>query len=118
MLNEIRRGQIYFADMPARYGSEQGGFRPVLIIQNDVGNRYSPTTLVAPLTSSKTKRNLPTHVVLNGDRHNLNNDSTVLLEQVSVIDKSRLKGYVTYLDDSKMREINTALSVSFGIMAA
>ena len=113
--NELKKGQIYYAEMPDAYGSEQGGFRPVLILQNNVGNKYSPTTQVAPLTSRKTKRKLPTHVFLEADRSKLKQDSTILVEQIRTIDKSRLRGYLSCVDESIMLEINTAISISFGL---
>ena len=112
---EVKRGQVYFAEMPGAFGSEQGGYRPVVIIQNNVGNRFSRTTLIAPLTTSRTKRKLPTHVLIKARENGLEDDSLVLLEQVRVIDKARLKKYVTYLSDLQMTEINAAISVSFGI---
>ena len=112
---QIQKGQIYFADMPDAYGSEQGGRRPVIIIQNNVGNKYSTTTLIAPLTTSKTKHTLPTHVLIKAGSNGLKYDSTVLLEQVRVVDKRRLRDYVTYIDEGKMNEINSAISVSFGL---
>lgn len=115
---KIKRGQIYFAELPAGYGSEQDGLRPVLIIQNDTGNRYSPTTLVAPLTTSKMQKRLPTHVFLEACQSNLKYDSKVLLEQIRVIDKARLQSLITYLGESKMLEVDAAISVSFGLSAA
>ena len=117
MLKSVKRGQIYFAELPETRGSEQRGTRPVLVIQNDVGNRRSSTTLIAPLTSRVNKKRLSTHVSLKASENDLKCDSIVLLEQSRVIDKSRLRNYVTFLDESKMSEINVAILVSFGIAA-
>ena len=117
MLNsqEVKRGQIYYADMPDSFGSEQGGHRPVLIIQNNMVNKYSGTTLIAPLTTKRANSRLPTHVFVKAKEHSLACDSTALLEQVRVIDRARLKNYITHLDHSRMLEVNAAISVSFGM---
>jgi len=116
---QCKRGEIYYCDLGTGYGSEQGGnVRPVICVQNNVGNAHSGTTIIAPLTSSKTKKKLPTHVYLKKEENNLDCDSIILLEQVRVIDKSRLKNYVTYLDESKMSAINRALAISCGLMDA
>lgn len=114
--NLVKRGDIYYAELDC-FGSEQGGFRPVLVIQNDIGNKYSPTTLIAPITASATKRQLPTHVVINASEAGLNKDSTVLLEQSRVVDKNRLQKKVSYLDNNKMCEVDNAIAISFGLAA-
>ncbi len=116
----IRRGDIYYADLSPVIGSEQGGLRPVLIIQNDVGNRYSPTVIAAAITSKTGKTKLPTHIdVRHGDELQplgLARDSVILLEQVRTIDKQRLKERMGHLDESTMERVNSAISVSFGLM--
>ena len=109
-----KRGEIYFADLSPVVGSEQGGIRPVLIIQNDVGNKYSPTVIISAITSQLSKAKIPTHVELSAREYNLPKDSVVLLEQIRTIDKRRLKEKVSELDNKKMREINLALLVSLG----
>lgn len=111
----VRRGDIYYADLSPVVGSEQGGVRPVLIVQNDVGNRYSPTVIAAAITSQKDKTNLPTHIELHAGKTGLLKDSIVLLEQVRTIDKHRLKEKMGSLDDSMMNQVNQAISVSFGL---
>lgn len=111
----VKRGEIYYADLSPVVGSEQGGVRPVLIVQNDVGNRYSPTVIAAAITSQRDKTNLPTHIKVNADGCGLAKDSIVLLEQVRTIDKQRLKEKMGRLDGSAMDMVNQALSVSFGL---
>ena len=111
----IKRGDIYYADLSPVVGSEQGGMRPVLIIQNDVGNKYSPTVIAAAITSQKEKTELPTHIKLNPDACGLSKDSTVLLEQVRTLDKKRLKEKMGKLEDNDMKDIDKALLVSFGL---
>ena len=111
----IKRGDIYYADLSPVIGSEQGGVRPVLIIQNDIGNRYSPTVIAAAITSQRDKTKLPTHIQVNADGSGLAKDSIVLLEQVRTIDKQRLKEKMGCLDSSSMDMVNRALSVSFGL---
>ncbi len=111
----VHRGDIYYADLSPVVGSEQGGIRPVLIIQNDVGNRFSPTVIAAAITSQRTKANLPTHILVNAQTTGLAKDSIVLLEQVRTIDKHRLKERMGSLDNSSMTEVDQALSVSFGL---
>lgn len=111
----VRRGDIYYADLSPVVGSEQGGIRPVLIVQNDVGNRFSPTVIAAAITSQKDKNKLPTHIQVNANDSGLTKDSIVLLEQVRTIDKQRLKEKMGRLDDASMSRINQALSVSFGL---
>lgn len=111
----IRRGDIYYADLSPVVGSEQGGIRPVLIVQNDVGNRYSPTVIAAAITSQKDKSRLPTHIQVTADHCGLAKDSIVLLEQVRTIDKQRLKERMGKLDPHSMSRVDRALSVSFGL---
>lgn len=113
----VKRGDIYYADLSPVVGSEQGGVRPVLIIQNDVGNRYSPTVIAAAITSQQDKTKLPTHIKINADGCGLSRDSVVLLEQVRTIDKKRLKDKMGSLDISSMDMVNRALTVSFGLSA-
>ena len=114
----IRRGDIYYADLSPVVGSEQGGVRPVLIVQNDVGNKFSPTVIAAAITSQQFKTNLPTHIQVNADQCGLAKDSIVLLEQVRTIDKCRLKERMGNLDNREMDKINRALNVSFGLGGA
>ncbi len=111
----IKRGEIYYADLSPVVGSEQGGVRPVLIVQNDVGNKFSPTVIAAAITSQRFKTNLPTHIRVNADNCGLSKDSIVLLEQVRTIDKRRLREKMGNLDPSDMYKIDKALSVSFGL---
>lgn len=110
----VKRGDIYYADLSPVVGSEQGGVRPVLIVQNDVGNKYSPTVIAAAITSQQDKTNLPTHINLNAGS-GLQKDSIVLLEQVRTIDKTRLKEKMGTLDNKAMNMVNKAISVSFGL---
>ncbi len=112
----IKRGDIYYADLSPVVGSEQGGVRPVLIVQNDVGNRYSPTVIAAAITSRRSKTNLPTHIPIEANGCGLSKDSVVLLEQVRTLDKRRLKEKMGSVDRRAMQEINHALSVSFGLI--
>ena len=111
----VRRGDIYYADLSPVIGSEQGGVRPVLIIQNDVGNKYSPTVIAAAITSRTGKSKLPTHIEVYADRYGLAKDSVILLEQIRPIDKRRLKEKMGHLDEDVMSEVNDAISVSFGL---
>lgn len=111
---QIRRGEIYFADLSPVVGSEQGGIRPVLIIQNDTGNKFSPTVVVAAITSQLSKAKIPTHVELSAEEFGLQKDSVVLLEQIRTIDKRRLKEKVCELDGLKMRKVNVAILISLG----
>lgn len=111
----VKRGDIYYADLSPVVGSEQGGIRPVLIVQNDVGNRYSPTVIAAAITSQREKANLPTHIKVNADSCGLAKDSIVLLEQVRTIDKQRLMERMGSLDVGSMDRVDHALSVSFGL---
>ena len=112
----IRRGDIYYADLSPVVGSEQGGVRPVLIVQNDVGNKYSPTVIAAAITSQKFKTNLPTHISVNANDCGLSKDSIVLLEQIRTLDKQRLKERMGNLPENDMDRIDKALSVSFGLL--
>ena len=111
----IKRGDIYYADLSPVIGSEQGGLRPVLIVQNDVGNKYSPTVIAAAITSKMGKTKLPTHIDVIGTETGLAKDSVVLLEQIRTIDKKRLKEKMGHLDQSTMNSVNNAISVSFGL---
>ncbi len=111
----IKRGEIYYADLSPVIGSEQGGVRPVLIIQNDVGNKYSPTVIAAAITSQRDKTKLPTHISVGAVECGLAKDSIVLLEQVRTIDKKRLKERMGALDVLSMGKVDKALSVSFGL---
>lgn len=112
----IRRGDIYYANLSPVVGSEQGGHRPVLVVQNDVGNRYSPTVVIAAITSQIAKAKLPTHVELPADEKNIGKDSVILLEQIRTIDKRRLKEKVATLDKSMMEKVDTALRISLGLV--
>ncbi len=111
----IRRGDIYYADLSPVIGSEQGGLRPVLIVQNDIGNRYSPTVIAAAITSRMSKAKLPTHIDVIGNDAGLAKDSVILLEQIRTIDKRRLKEKMGHLDDGTMRHVDDAIQVSFGL---
>lgn len=111
----MKRGDIFFADLSPVVGSEQGGNRPVLIIQNDVGNHYSPTVIVAAITSRIQKPKMPTHVGLHSGSDGLERDSVILLEQIRTIDKQRLKDKIAALSASKMAEVDSALAISVGI---
>ncbi|MBQ2798314.1 MAG: type II toxin-antitoxin system PemK/MazF family toxin [Ruminiclostridium sp.] len=111
----IKRGEIYYADLSPVVGSEQGGMRPVLIVQNDVGNRHSPTVIAAAITSQRDKSKLPTHISITAGECGLQKDSIVLLEQVRTLDKQRLKERMGELDVSSMTRVDNALSVSFGL---
>ena len=112
MIMVIQRGDVYYADLRPVVGSEQGGVRPVLIIQNNVGNRHSPTVICAAITSQMHKAKLPTHVELNCDKYDLAKDSVVLLEQLRTIDKKRLKDKVCHLDNQILVKIDKALEIS------
>ena len=114
-INSIRRGDIFYADLSPVIGSEQGGLRPVLIVQNDVGNKYSPTVIAAAITSKMSKTKLPTHIDIYAKDVGLSKDSVVLLEQIRTIDKKRLKEKMGHLDELTMNEVNNAISVSFGL---
>lgn len=116
MTMQVKRGDIYYANLNPVVGSEQGGHRPVLIIQNDVGNKYSPTVIVAAVTSQISKAKLPTHVEISGKQCNLEKDSVLLFEQVRTIDKRRLKEKVTHLPDETMTKVDDAIRVSLGLV--
>ena len=111
----VKRGDIYYADLSPVVGSEQGGMRPVLIVQNDTGNRHSPTVIAAAITSQMGKARLPTHIQLQGQSVGLSRDSVILLEQIRTIDKTRLKEKMGHLDDAVMDRVNDAITVSFGL---
>jgi mRNA interferase MazF len=117
-MNSIRRGDIFYADLSPVVGSEQGGLRPVLIIQNDIGNRYSPTVIAAAITSRVSKTRLPTHIDIYASQVGLAKDSVILLEQIRTLDKRRLKEKMGHLDDSIMDTVNTAIAISFGLGTA
>lgn len=111
----IRRGDIYYANLNPVVGSEQGGQRPVLVIQNDIGNTYSPTTIVAAITSKIKRAKLPTHIEISAARYRLEKDSVILLEQLRTIDKQRLREKIDHLDDEIMAKINEAIEISVGL---
>ena len=115
MESTVRRGEIYYADLSPVVGSEQGGVRPVLIVQNDTGNRHSPTIIAAAITSRTGKAKLPTHIELPGQSCGLPRDSIILLEQIRTLDKKRLKEKMGRLDEPSMHQIDRALSISFGL---
>ena len=115
MPSGIKRGAIYYADLSPVVGSEQGGMRPVLIVQNDTGNRHSPTVIAAAITSQIGKARLPTHIELEAKTYGLSKDSVVLLEQIRTIDKRRLKERMGKLDTDLMNKVDSAIAVSFGL---
>ena len=110
----IKRGDMFYADLSPVIGSEQGGIRPVLIVQNDVGNKYSPTVIAVAITSQLNKNKLPTHIELNSQDYGLSKDSVILAEQVRTIDKKRLKDKIGHIDELLMDKVNGALGISFG----
>ncbi|MCK8824126.1 type II toxin-antitoxin system PemK/MazF family toxin [Fuchsiella alkaliacetigena] len=112
----IKRGDVFYADLNPVVGSEQGGVRPVLVIQNDIGNKYSPTVIVAAITSKIDKAKLPTHVEIDADKYNLDKHSVILLEQIRTIDKKRLERQVTHLDNEIVCDVNEALEISVGLI--
>ncbi|SEN90435.1 mRNA interferase MazF [Mesobacillus persicus] len=112
----VKRGDVYFADLSPVVGSEQGGVRPVLVIQNDIGNRFSPTVIVAAITAQIQKAKLPTHVEIDAKRYGFERDSVLLLEQIRTIDKQRLTDKITHLDDEMMDKVDEALQVSLGLI--
>ncbi len=112
----IKRGELYYADLSPVIGSEQGGVRPVLVVQNDIGNKYSPTIIAAAVTSKLTKAKLPTHIELSAIEYGLNKDSVVLLEQIRTIDKRRLKERIGELPFTTMQRVDDALLISLGFM--
>lgn len=111
----VKRGDIFYADLSPVVGSEQGGMRPVLIVQNDTGNKHSPTVIAAAITSQTGKARLPTHIELNAQSVGLSRDSVILLEQVRTIDKTRLRERMGKLDDTTMTKVDNAIAVSFGL---
>ena len=113
---EINRGDIYYADLSPVVGSEQGGVRPVLVVQNNIGNKYSPTVIIAAITSQLSKAKLPTHIELNKDEYSLPKDSVVLLEQIRTLDKRRLKDHICTVDDLTMHKVDLALMISLGVV--
>ncbi len=113
---EVKRGYIFFADLSPVIGSEQGGVRPVLVIQNNVGNKYSPTVIIAAITSQIDKAKLPTHVEVEAKEYGLEKDSVILLEQIRTIDKQRMRDKITELDEKLMQKVNQALKISLGLI--
>ncbi len=111
----VKRGDIFYADLSPVIGSEQGGIRPVIIMQNDIGNRYSPTVIVAAITSQINKAKLPTHVEISSEEYGLNRDSVVLLEQIRTLDKRRLKEKIGHMTDEDMKKVNNALLISLSL---
>ena len=111
---EVKRGEIYYADLSPVLGSEQGGIRPVLIIQNDIGNKYSPTVIASAVTSSMTKAKLPTHIEIKSGQYGMTKDSVVLLEQLRTLDKRRLKSKIGEIDKVRMELVNRAILISLG----
>lgn len=111
----IKRGDMYYADLSPVVGSEQGGVRPVLIVQNDIGNKYSPTVIAAAITSQINKAKLPTHIEISAQEYGLQKDSVILLEQIRTIDKKRLREKIGHLDEELMDKVNEAIGVSFGL---
>lgn len=114
MTENIKRGDIFYADLSPVVGSEQGGIRPVLVLQNDIGNKYSPTVIVCAITSKLSKAKLPTHIELESSIYNLAKDSVCLLEQIRTLDKQRLKEKVSYIGGKKMKDVERALLISLG----
>ncbi|MFT8363362.1 MAG: type II toxin-antitoxin system PemK/MazF family toxin [Sporolactobacillus sp.] len=112
----VKRGDVYFADLSPVVGSEQGGVRPVLVIQNDIGNRFSPTVVVAAITAQIQKAKLPTHVEIDAKRYGFDRDSVILLEQIRTIDKQRLTDKITHLDEEMMGRVNKAIQISLSLV--
>ena len=111
----VKRGDIFYADLSPVVGSEQGGIRPVIIIQNDIGNRYSPTVIVAAITSQINKAKLPTHVEISSTEYGLNKDSVILLEQIRTLDKKRLKEKIGHMTEEDMKKVNKSLLISLNL---
>lgn len=111
----VKRGDIFYADLSPVVGSEQGGVRPVLVVQNDVGNKFSPTVIISAITSQINKAKMPTHIEITADEYGLAKDSVILLEQIRTIDKRRLKERIGRLDEDLMQKVDDALTVSFGL---
>lgn len=112
----VKRGDIFYADLSPVVGSEQGGVRPVLVIQNDIGNKYSPTIIIAAITSQINKAKLPTHIEISAEEYGLTKDSVILLEQIRTIDKKRLKERVGHLSDELMKKVDECIEISFGLI--
>jgi len=112
----VKRGDVFFADLSPVVGSEQGGVRPVLIIQNDIGNRFSPTVIVAAITAQIQKAKLPTHVEIDAKMYGFDRNSVILLEQIRTIDKQRLTDKITHLDDEMMKRVNEAMLISLALI--
>ena len=111
----VKRGDIFYADLSPVVGSEQGGVRPVLIVQNDIGNKYSPTVIAAAVTSQINKAKMPTHIEIDAEAYGLAKDSVILMEQIRTIDKKRLKEKIGHIDEDLMEKVNEALGISFGL---
>ena len=111
----VKRGDMFYADLSPVVGSEQGGIRPVLIVQNDIGNKYSPTVIAAAVTSQINKAKMPTHIEIDAEMYGLNKDSVILMEQIHTIDKQRLKEKIGHIDDELMGKVNETLQISFGL---
>ena len=111
----VKRGDLFYADLSPVVGSEQGGVRPVLVVQNDVGNKYSPTVIAAAVTSQINKAKMPTHIEISAETYGLAKDSVILMEQIRTIDKKRLREKIGHLDDELMADVDNALSISFGL---
>lgn len=112
----VKRGDIFYGDLSPVIGSEQGGVRPVLVVQNDIGNKYSPTVIVAAITSQINKAKLPTHIELAAEEYGITKDSVILLEQIRTIDKMRLKERIGHLSDELMKQVDVGLQISFGLI--
>ena len=112
----VKRGDIFYADLSPVVGSEQGGIRPVLVVQNDIGNKYSPTVIVAAVTSRINKAKMPTHIEIKGEDYGLSKDSVILLEQIRTIDKKRLKEKIGHMDEAVIAKVNEAVAISLGLM--
>ncbi|MFD2923207.1 MULTISPECIES: type II toxin-antitoxin system PemK/MazF family toxin [Halobacillus] len=112
----VKRGDVYFADLSPVVGSEQGGVRPVLILQNDIGNRFSPTVIIAAITAQIQKAKLPTHVEIDAEKYGFERNSVILLEQIRTIDKQRLTDKITHLDGPMMQQVNESLQISLGLI--
>ncbi len=112
----VKRGDVFYADLSPVVGSEQGGVRPVLVIQNDIGNRFSPTVIIAAITAQIQKAKLPTHVEIEAKTHGMEKDSVILLEQIRTLDKQRLTDKITHLDEETMRKVDEALQISVGLI--
>jgi len=115
MTMAVKRGDIFYADLSPVIGSEQGGIRPVIIVQNDIGNKYSPTVIAAAITSQINKAKLPTHIEISSAEYGLNKDSVILLEQIRTIDKKRLKEKIGHISDELIEKVNDGLNISFGL---